>query len=306
MKKKTVLLPILCLLLMLTSCGSSKIAIDYFNQKQYSSTVTFFNSATAIAKNDGIYIGSDNTDYKKALSVQTPDYLFAFDDRLYFVTQNKLCVADSELKSYDVLLDENSGLDSEIMQNISSYYVNKNGVYVFCPSGGWKIDINKKSAERLIGNEGVYHYQFSGNDAYYIDHANREFSIYKLNTENGKKTLVVGEGVTNPKSNIIHNLVINGDSMFYFQREPNKIYKIDLTNNEKTDTGIVINPNSGNVEVMCISDNRLYYNLSENDDGKYSIYSYDLSSKNPKAKLEESDCACSRFTVIDGKIYHQN
>ena len=231
--------------------------------------------------------------------------LFVYDNHLYFFATNQTPYFEIfriNLKLGDV---EKVTDYSEITQNDDEFLhscVYLDGkIYIQMSFKLYCYDIESKISEKL--HDDVGNYQFYNGALYFIDHAYRTFSIYKMDLETKKTEIVLGDGEwcedkTKDKK-LYKNFVFIGDIMFYYMRTPDGLYMY------KDGKSTLISDNTDiNEFSLCEYQNELYF--VKNYDEMYILMKYNPSDqKSEEVAILENYAGYGYNMIKNGRFYYK-
>jgi hypothetical protein len=166
----------------------------------------------------------------KILSVQ-PDInslsLVYYKDYLYFVTYNK-GKGDTNCKVFKMNVNSGEYFKVFDIQQIpdfrSDYFIRsllviEDTIYMDYGEQVCSYNMNTKEVKQLADD--VEKFDVVGEDLYYIDHAERTFTIYKKNLKTMKTQIVLGEGISEPKDIVQYrDFIFIQNEMYYETLSP--------------------------------------------------------------------------------------
>ena len=208
-----------------------------------------------------------------------------------------------ELRSVEDLMIEKSLARFEVYRD--SIYIKSSGTSLirFCMSTG--------KAENFA--EDVAEYAFLGENFYYIDHAEKSFSIYRMNLITKQSDLIRGDGIT--KRDILperyadykwfDNVIISNGALYYTMRGPAKLFRLEADGNDVLieDFGM---DQEAEFLTAAVNGNTLYYVL-ESGPLAGRLFAYDTESGDRKAVAECGDINYARgIRIVDDSVFYNS
>lgn len=120
--------------------------------------------------------------------------------------------------------------DSDESFNSLFFYDGK--IYIQTNFKFYRYDTREGSFEKLLDDVGIY--QIYNHQLYFIDHANRTFTIYQMDLQTLETKILLGTGRTAVKETgdtLYSNILFVGDHLYYTTRIPDGLYR--YVNGEK-------------------------------------------------------------------------
>ena len=213
-------------------------------------------------KNSGF--NSDLCDFN---IVEDKMYFFALENNGDFV----LYRVSINGQNKELLLTKEQLTQNDEYYNGSIYYENK--IYIQTSFSLYCYDISTCKAEMIENDVGIF--QIVKDQLYYIDHAERTFTVYKLDLNTKEKKIVIGEGKIQEKStvsNLYSNFIIIDDALICCKRNPDGLFF--YMNNEEF---LISNSEGVDEQYLLEYNGDLFFVQSQN--GQNFIMKYDLSKK---------------------------
>lgn len=145
-------------------------------------------------------------------------YYISWDDNEIF----NICSIDLNGKNEVILLTQ-SNFSNELLNKITW---SNNKLYIQMNFAFYCYDIMENALIQLFDDVGIYH--IKDNQLYFIDHANRTFTIYQVNLDTKERICILGDGIYRDKSEEYmryKNFIFIGDDMYYSTSCPGSIYR---------------------------------------------------------------------------------
>lgn len=140
---------------------------------------------------------------------------------------------------------------------------------------------------------------------YYIDHAQRTFSIYRMAYDTGEVRLLRGEGITEPSTDLtrIDGLAMIGNSVYYTVRDACDIYRLD---DDGEDELIFDGTANGSSWLYLVSSNSCdTFYFYEEDDLNFYVYSYNPSAGISKIFSAEHQGGGVDICITESAVFYQ-
>lgn len=145
-------------------------------------------------------------------------------------------------------------------QNIGSFKVDENKLYIKFAISVYSFDMISGKLKLL--SDDVYKFEIVNEYMYYIDHAQRTFTIYKKNLNDMKTEILLGNGISEPENNFYDDFIFVKGNMYYSTHIPNGIY---LYNNGRST--IISNKEHESIVTILEYKGDIYY-VNRGDDKK--------------------------------------
>lgn len=145
----------------------------------------------------------------------------------------------------------------------------------------------------------------SSDACYYIDHAQRTFSIYRMAYDTGEVRLIRGEGITEPSTDLtrIDGLAMIGNSVYYTVRDACDIYRLD---DDGEDELIFDGTANGSSWLYLVSSNSCdTFYFYEEDDLNFYVYSYNPSAGISKIFSAEHQGGGVDICITESAVFYQ-
>lgn len=283
----------------ITNISQSEIQLDYFSGKNFSATIVEDKQFIYFANNNGVYKqNKDTLRIQHIYSAKNVNQLSTYDDFIYFVQMdtNEICRIKKDGTTFERIYSKTSVGYDQISLAQFNYQIVEDVLYIGNADGAVCKDLETNKEKILVDNRGVSAFQTVGNHFYYIDHAERTFTIYDLNLKTNETSILLGEGKTEPQKDMIRNFIWINDQLYVYQSAPDRLY---CKNRDKSESVILIDKDIR--DIFCYQ-NDLYYVVYDNAYTSY-LYRYDLKNGNKKvAVLDEYDL--SGVTIVGGYVYY--
>lgn len=156
--------------------------------------------------------------------------LYLYENNLYYNTEHEVKCMDLHTKNVSVIWDKTmlpNSEDTEEYYYISIYdFVLKNGYLYIAGTGTSVMRVNIESYETEVFLKDCSKMVLLANNCYYLDHAERTFSLYHMTCDSKESTLLRGEGYSEPG---LDKMRIDGiasieDSIVYSVSDSSDIY----------------------------------------------------------------------------------
>lgn len=225
--------------------------------------------------------------------------MILYDETLYYVIQK-----DELVDIYSISID---GIDKKVVMESCIFSELKNHIFRSWEIYGGKIyiqtnlaffefDLNNQTLKEL--HKDVWIYEIYNNELYFIDHANRTFTIYKMNLDTKKVEVVLGDGKYNPDKSVeeyYSNFVITDTgNLIYTKRNPYGVYYYNKSN-------LLIESGNQILEysLACHYDS-VYYVVKDSEN--YNLVVYNLNSEERSIVTVLKDY--SAFVDITNSFYY--
>jgi hypothetical protein len=193
---------------------------------------------------------------------------------------------------------------------LRNFDVYGNFIYIRSPYTSLiRFDIEAQSDEIFLKD--VDYYAFSNNYCYYIDHAEKTFSIFQKSISTGQTELVRGDGISKrnmpPEEYDEHDwydcvFSVEGE-IYYTMRSPAKVYKL-----EQDGIDILIDgfEQIGDAKYLSVAihTNRIYYTI-DNGSAYSHLFECNLHSGEKRDLLVLVDYHNALgFKIIDGYVFY--
>ena len=178
------------------------------------------------------------------------------------------------------------------------FYIWTNGITVI------RYNPVTNKTEAFLDDVGIL--KFSENYAYYIDHAQRTFSIYRKNLKTGETILLRGDGKTKeryeePSVPLYDNLVFVGNQLYYTTRLPYTLRKYD----ENGPDPILARTQDRFFGSLEPSKDALYYVTATEKENISLLWKLDVASGNSmQIKQLVGFSPFDDMKIVDGRIFY--
>ena len=265
-----------------------EIHLDYFSATRNSATIIEDIQYVYFGKKDGLYVKDKKSkEIVKVANILSPDYLQLYNDVLYFKSNEKL-YRYTAIGKYQIIFEADTQEKKDAISQ--DYQVYKEKVFFLNASICAVFDMNTKEFKTLPKLFSVSEAEIREDKIYYIEHAERTFTLFSYDIETEEKKIIIGSGESEPDEILIKNFVFVENDLYIFQRMPQVLYQY----------------NNGNMKI--ISDFCIKWMSSWNGGLLYSfdntstfLYFYD----NDNIKIIEMVTfdTLRGLTIVDGCIY---
>ena len=206
-------------------------------------------------------------------------YFCENNDTIYSVDMNgEDRVKVVELKQVEDLLIEKSFTFFEVYEK--NIYIKSSGTSMI------RFNLSTQKTENFVDD--VAEYAFLGNSFFYIDHAEKTFSIFQKDLNTGKVVLLRGDGKSKGqvspqqayKYEWYDNVIAVNDRLYYTMRGPAKLFRLEQAGKDTLIEGFT-NIEDANYLTITASGNNLYYIL-ESGSLEGHLFKYDTLSGEKK------------------------
>ena len=283
------------------SSESTGVSLDYFSSGRFTATIVEDSENIYFAKKDGIYKKKKpkNT-AERIYEVKRPNSLLLYADKLYFAISDgsdlysTLCCIGKDGSGFLTVFNEQTHKFSWGASNLVDYQIVNDVLYVANAAYAFSYDFKSQKAKELIKENTVEFFQVVNDDLFYIDHANKTFTIFDLNLKTSQTKIILGKGEERPETDIYHEFLWVEDSLYFFKRMPQGLFQRKDDNETVIDDGDIRNLFSSNRQLYFVS-----FDL-------YTSYLYRYDTKIKKAiyvaTLKEF-YSFGGITVVDGHAY---
>ncbi len=248
----------------------------------------------------GLYKYDKSTNQNYLITLGCYSGLWYRDGIVYYHTQNEILQYDT--KTYKIShfwgLDEiPNGSNVDTFEEICDFMFHGNYLYIWNSGiSCFRVNLTTKEAENFLDD--VSNCVFSDTHCYYIDHAERTFSIFEKDLKTLETKLIAGEGVYKPQNiSISHVYMLNGE-LYYHERVSEAVYKY---NRDGKDEKFVDN-NIFSPEILCWQSEG-YLCFANDENGKYNIYRTDVVGEPQLLLTEESEAHNGVHVVTESAIF---
>ena len=174
---------------------------------------------------DGVYQYEKRTEESTKIIPELAYGLFILDNKLYYHTEHQVKCMDLHTKEISVLWDGTA------LTRTDAYYYNSvcdfalYNEYLYIAGTGtsvMRVNLGNGTAEQFLWDYGGM--VLLGNDCYYLDHAERTFSLYHKTCDSKESTLLRGKGESYPDEMQIDGVAGVGDAVAYSVRDTADVY----------------------------------------------------------------------------------
>lgn len=271
--------------------------LDYFVHRKHTATIVENDEAVFWARTDGIYRQNKSSNIiDRICEASNPDNLLFYGDNIFFLDENGKRLLSVHMDGGEsVTVFDVTGCNDEMV--LSDYQIENDLVYFLWQNTLYSYSINEKKLESLYENINIDKFQIVGEFMYYIDHAPRTFTVYRMNLDTGETSILAGYGKEEPKDSICQDFLWSNDHFLCVQTHPDRFYLSENHNDVTLSTGTVTN--------FCIAQGTLYY--VDFDYESSTLYAYDFEQNKSTAVAELSQFDKNRgFSVINGYVYYHS
>jgi hypothetical protein len=259
------------------------------------------------SNDDGIY----KTDKKDGTSKQIADQkraskLLLAEGYIYFLAKSgencDLYRVSTEGKDSKIVISGKQ-LNSIDMNNMDRFAVVNNKIYISYEMQLHSFDMVSGEIKNIIEDEGIFH--VNNNNIYYIDHAERTFTIYKKNLVDMKTQIIVGNGKSDKAKDMYKDFVFLGDSMFYILAKSNGEWSLECLRGEKNTP--IVDKLMDTIAAVYEYRGDIYYSLLSKD-GKVKLIKYNIKSNavSQVAELKSEEVSPYNVRFVNGYAYFNN
>lgn len=226
--------------------------------------------------------------------------LYYKDGLVYYHTTDEILQYDTDTNNISCFwsLDEMSD-ESDVYTGggIDDFLFHGNYLYIWNTGiSCYRINLTTKEAENFLDD--VSSCVFSDTHCYYIDHAEKTFSLYEKDLKTLETKLIAGEGVYKPQNIAIsHVYMLNGE-LYYHERVSEAIYKYNPNGEDEK----IVSNNMYSPELLHWQSNG-YLCFANDENGKYNIYRTDAVGEPQLLLTEESGAHNGGHIVTDSAIF---
>lgn len=224
---------------------------------------------------DGVYAYAKDTGKTSAIIPEVAYGLFLVENNLYYNTEDEVKCINLQTKDTSALWDKSmlpDDQEQDIYYNAICDFALQDG-YLYIAGTGIsfiRVNLENHATEQFL--EDCSEMVLLGDDCYYLDHAERTFSLYHMPCDSKESTLLRGEGTTEPEGMLIDGIAHIGDSVAYSVRKASDIY---LYNPDGDDEKIFDGDDSDQLWVFFVkqcSAEKLYFYTT--DGSQLKLYEY--------------------------------
>ena len=268
-----------------------------------------FNNLSVFEDNNYIYYCSKegitkmnkiNGESQLILQQTNVGQLFPYENYMYFVK------TDEDVKVFRIDKDGNNNLqvfdikqtNNKDIGDIRQIMVVGDKLYLNCSSYIYSYDMKTKKLQLLVDDADKF--AVVKDNIYYIDHAQRTFTIYKKNLKSMKTNVLLGDGKSYPESNIYSDFIFIGDKIYYVTRNPNGLY---YNNNGKR--VCISDKDSGPIEALMEYNGDIYYlEFANNSDPKFIKFNTRNNTTSQVALLKDISLS-QGVKIVNGYVYYE-
>lgn len=248
----------------------------------------------------GLYKYDSSKNANTLLTSGSYSGLYYKDGLVYYHTTDEILQYDTDTNNISCVwsLDE-THIKSELYSDdeICDFMFHGNYIYIWNTGiSCYRVNLTTKEAENFLDD--VSNCVFSDTHCYYIDHAEKTFSLYEKDLKTLETKLIVGEGVYKPQNTAISHVYILDGELYYHERVSEAIYKY---NPNGEDEKIVAN-NMYSPELLHWQSNG-YLCYANDENGKYNIYRIDEAGDSQLLLTENSNAHNGDHIVTDSAIF---
>lgn len=179
---------------------------------------------------DGVYQYTKDTQEEFKIIPETAYGLYLYDNDVYYNTDHQVVCMDLQTKSTSVIWDGSALLNTEDFDahyyfSICGFMLADGHLYI-AGTGTSVLCVNLENGELELFLEDCGGMIHLANNCYYLDHAARTFSLYCIACDTKERTLLRGEGYSEPGSDSmrIDGIARVEDMIFYTVRDSSEIY----------------------------------------------------------------------------------
>lgn len=202
--------------------------------------------------------------------------LFIYNDKVYYLKSNlSICSVKIDGDNIQKIWDASFFKDYNV-DFVNKFYIYKDVLYIY-DSGTSILYYPLSGGETKLFLDDVSSIAFSGDSAFFIDHAQKTFSIFEKSLNTGEVKLVRGNGKFDSYNKELFDnvLSVNGE-LYYTKRLPSRIYKY----NSDGEDSLILNIGTDDlISGLYSYQGKLYYAYSYGTDaGKLYLYNSDTET----------------------------
>ena len=254
------------------------IKID--NKTEWSTPVVETDMDFYYITEDGVYQYTKKTRESDQVVFEAAKGLFLCRNDLYYNTEKQIKCMNLQTKKISVVWDETLFLNSEDSDKYHYFsiydFMLADGYLYIAGTGTSVMRVNIESGETEAFMDDMGQMILLEGNCYYLDHAERTFSLYQINSDMQEGTLIRGEGHCEPEldSMLIDGIASMGDLLFYSVRNSSDVFLYHLDGNDQQifdgDEGLYVHFAKG------FSETRLCFYTT--DGSQLSLYEYEHSA----------------------------
>ncbi len=274
------------------------VKLGYFRANRYTATIIENDQYIFWADSHGINRREKNTKAESLIfKIDGANHLSLYGNHLYFVTNDQALHRVDLTKMKDEILFDSRENENYLSQ-INDYCVVDNKIFFLNTHSLFYFDINSKKSVNLLDTS-VYTLQVVDNTIYFLDKAERTFTLYSYSIETKESEKIIGYGITEPLTQLCSDFRIIDGKIIYSLREP---YETRVLK-EDGSTELVFN---GELNFSVSGANwECLYSILKINEAESCLYVYTNGEQKMIATLPKMNIA-SGFAIIDGYVYYNS
>lgn len=259
---------------------------------------------------DGAYKYEKSTRKDIKIISENVLHLLLHDDFLYFNTNDAVKKYDLKSKTVENVWDKSMIQEGQRFLSVSDFQIIEGYLYIWT-MGTYAIRVDMKTKKSEVFLDDFSFMAVDGNDCYYIDHADKTFSIYHMDCTTKETKLIRGGGVSTPSTDSLRYdaLVMVGNDIYYSERKTKCIFKL----NPDGDDELIVNESelkNANREISLIRgnyDTKLFYQIRHYG-AAIRFYEYDTVTGEIKILFDEIDeeKVDGFCTATESMVFYEN
>lgn len=181
-------------------------------------------------------------------------------------------------------------------QDVDDFYIYQNRIYIQY-TGISLLQYNMENGRTTVFAEDYSSGAFLGDKFYYIDHAQRTFSIYEQDINTGEISLLRGDGITHFEggNNMVDQVAVVEGELYYTTRLPCKVYRFESSGEDPL---LADFSDDDNLSLLYLSEGngKLYYRHDEEETQKF--YEYDTATQGNTLLAQVEETAHVRSYIV--------
>lgn len=222
---------------------------------------------------DGVYEYVVDAKMTGKLTAEAARGLYLYENNLYYMTDHTVKRVNLQTKDISVVWDDSAAKDSDGYHYLSLNDFALLDGYLYIAGTGtsvMRVNLADYATEQFLGD--CSSMVLLANDCYYLDHAERTFSLYRMTCDTKESTLLRGEGNSYPENMRIDGIAGIENTVAYSVRDGSDVYLYDPSGNDEK---IFDGDNSGKVWLTLVpqwTGKELYFYTT--DGSQLKLYDY--------------------------------
>ncbi len=239
---------------------------------------------------------------------------FCISEGLVYYCENGTIIYSVDLdgKNLRIMAELSAVEDLMIEKSLAHFEVYKDFIYIKS-AGTSLIRFCMSTEEAESFAEDVAEYAFLGQNFFYIDHAEKSFSIYRKNLDTKQTDLIRGDGIS--KRNILpenfakyewfDNVIVLNEKLYYTMRGPAKLFRLEPDGKDVLIEDFSIAKDAEFLTV-AVNGNTLYYVLESGPLAGH-LFAYDTESGDQKEIAVYGDINYTRgIRIVDNYVFYNS